>query len=92
MRVNPDNRQFTPVKPLPHRFRCARNGADGNGVVAAEGEHEPAVAGVLVHLLAQGTVDGADGTGPLHVAVVGVVGVEVVVVGMYLAVVGDGVV
>ena len=58
-------------------------------MVAAQGEYETALASVLVDLGAEGTIDCADGAGPLHVAVVRVVRVEVVVVGVDLAVIGD---
>lgn len=93
VRIHPDNCHLAPAaEALPDRFRGAGDGADSNGVVAAEGQNQSALTGVVVDLRAQGAVDGADGPGPFHIAVVGVVGVEVVVVRMDLAVVCDVVV
>ena len=93
VRVDPDDGHLAlAAEAFADRFRRARDRADGDRVVAAEGEDEPALARVLVDLGAECAVDGADGAGPLHVAVVWVVRVEVVVVRVDLAVVGDVVV
>ena len=69
VRVHPDHRHL-PAQPLPDGPRRARDGPDGDGMVPAQRQHQPAVLGVLVHLVGQLLGDGADGERVFHVAVV----------------------
>ena len=75
MRIHPNHRHI-PVQSCLYRAARAGDRADGDGVVAAEGEHESAGRGVRVHLLGQRFGDGGYGARVLHPAVRGVVGRE----------------
>ena len=79
MGVDPDDPHLT-AQPLANRLGRTGDGADGDGVVAAQGEHELAVLGVVVDLRAQALGDGTDGARLLHVAVVRVLGGNVLLV------------
>lgn len=70
--VDPDDSDFA-VKSLTDSLRGATHGADGDGVVAAQGQHKAALAGVAVDLVGNAAGDGRDGLGVLHAAVRGVV-------------------
>lgn len=71
VRVNPDDGDFA-TQPLTHGFCSAGNGADGDGMIAAECEDEAPLSCVLVDLAAQLLCDGADCSWLLHAPVVGV--------------------
>ena len=73
MRVHPNHRHF-PAQSFLDGSRRARDGADRDGVIAAQRQHQPAVLRVLVHLVGKLLGDGADGERVLHVAVVWVGG------------------
>ena len=73
MRVDPNDGNVS-AEPLADGFGGTGNGANGDGVVAAERQHELAVAGVLVHLVADFARHSAGELGALHAAVVWVVG------------------
>lgn len=68
VRIDPDHGDF-PTQALAQRFRTAADGADGDAVVAAQGEDQAALGGVLVDLLGDAVRDGRDGLGVLHAAV-----------------------
>lgn len=81
--VDPNDRDLA-AEALADGPRGAADGADGDAVVAAEGEDEAAEGGVLVDLVGDAAGDGGDGLGVLHAAVGGIgagggheVGVEV---------------
>ncbi len=87
VRIHPNDSHLPPTEPFSDGPRRARDRADGDAVVAAEGEDASPLLGVLVDLLAELARHGADGARTLHVAVVGVgfgddgrVGVDGVVV------------
>ena len=69
VRVDPDDGHVA-AEALADGFSGAADGADGDAVVAAEGEDEAAFFGVVVDLLTESFCDGADGSGLLHAAVV----------------------
>jgi len=69
VRVDPDDGHVA-AEALADGLGGAADGADCDAVVAAEGEDEAALFGVVVDLLAEGLSDGADGSGLLHTAVV----------------------
>lgn len=71
--VDPDDGNLA-VEALAGGLGGAGNGADGDGVVAAEAEGEAALGGVGVGGLGNLAVDGRDEEGVLHAAVVGVGG------------------
>ena len=52
VRIHPNHRHLPP-KALFYRARGPSNGANGDGVVAAKGEDEAAVAGVRVDLFGE---------------------------------------
>lgn len=70
--VDPNDGDFA-VKSLADGLRGATHGADSDGVVAAQGQHKAALAGVAVDLVGNAAGDGRDGLGVLHAAVWGVV-------------------
>lgn len=90
MRIHPHNRHLT-AQPFANGARGAGDGADGDGVVAAEGEDEAALGGVGVDLGAEAVCDGGDGDGVFHVAVGGVGGGSEGGVGVDCVVVVEGV-
>ena len=80
MRIDPHNSHLT-TQPLPNRLRSPGYRAHGNRVVATKREHHATFSRVLVDLLAELLVRGADGDGFLHASVVWVRrGQEVIVV------------
>lgn len=90
VRIHPNNRHLA-AQALADGATGARDGADGDGVVAAEGEDEAARGGVLVDLVGEGLRDGGDGARVLHRAVRGVGGGEEGGVGVHGVVVVQGV-
>lgn len=70
--VDPNDSHFA-VKSLTNGLRGATHGADGDGVVATQGKHKTALAGVAVDLVGNSAGDGRNGLGVLHAAVRGVV-------------------
>lgn len=68
MSIHPHDSDFA-TQALADGERGAGDGADGDGVVAAEGEHEAALGGVGVDLGAEMFGDGGHGDGVFHVAV-----------------------
>lgn len=86
--VHPDHRNVPP-QTFTGGLGGSRDGPHGDGVVAAEGQHEAAFAGVGVDLTAELLGHGGDGAGFLHVAVVRVGGWDEVGVGMDFVVVED---
>lgn len=77
--VNPNDGHFA-AESLADCLCCAGDGADGDGVVAAQSEYELSVLGVVVDLGAELFGHGADGAGLLHAPVVGVFGGDVILV------------
>lgn len=71
VRIHPDDGHVA-AQALADGAAGAGDGADGDGVVAAEGEDEAARGGVLVDLVGEGLGDGGDGARVLHRAVRGV--------------------
>lgn len=69
--VDPDDGNLA-AEALARSLGRARDGANGNAVVTAEGEGKTALARLLVGLLGDGLVDSGDGLGVLHAAVVGI--------------------
>lgn len=69
VRIDPDHSDL-PTQSLADGLGRPRNGPDGDRVVTTEGEGEPALLGVVVHLLAQLARDGAHGAGLLHASMV----------------------
>ena len=66
--INPNDGDLT-VKSLAYGFGGAADRADGNRVVAAQGQHEATLAGMAVDLVGNTAGDGRDGLGVLHAAV-----------------------
>lgn len=81
MRIHPNQRHL-PTQSLFDGPRGAGDGADGDGVVPAEGKYETALGGVRVDLSADLARYGGDGEGVFHVSVGGVGGGEEGVVGV----------
>lgn len=79
VRINPDDGNFA-VQTLTSSLGGAGNGANGNAVVAAEGQREAALGRVLVCLGRNLSVDGRHKARVLHAAVVRVGGGRQVVV------------
>lgn len=77
--INPDDGHLA-TQSLANRLGRAGDGADGDGVVAAQGEHELAVLGVVVDLRAEALGHGTDSAGLLHVAVIRVLSRDVLLV------------
>lgn len=71
MSIHPDNRHLL-AQPLADGLRRAGHGADGDGMIAAQREHEPPLPRVRVHLLADALRHRADREGALHVAILGI--------------------
>ena len=88
MCVDPDDGDFA-SQALADCPCCAGNGANSDGVVAAEGQDELSRLCVVVDLFADFLCNGASKFRPLHAAVVGVVGWQHLRVVVYLAVEGD---
>lgn len=57
------------VESLANGFCGTANGADSDRVIAAQGQHEAALASVAVDLVCDSAGDGGDGLGVLHAAV-----------------------
>lgn len=91
MRIHPNNSHFA-SQPFANGARSAGDGADGDGVVAAEGEDETALGGLFVDLGGYLLGDGGDAEGVFHVAVGGVGGGDEGFVGVDYGVVVQGVV
>lgn len=68
MGVDPNDGDLA-VESLANGFCGAADGTNGDGVVAAQGQHEAALAGVAVDLVCNAAGDGGDGLGVLHAAV-----------------------
>lgn len=68
MGVDPNDGDLA-VEPLANCFCGAADGSHGDGVVAAQGQHEAALASVVVDLVCDAAGDGGDGLGVLHAAV-----------------------
>lgn len=66
--VDPDDGDLA-AEALADGAGAAADGADGDAVVAAEGEDQAALGGVGVDLLGDAAGDGRDGLGVLHAAV-----------------------
>lgn len=79
MGIDPDDGHLA-AQSLADRLGCTGDGTDGDGVVAAQGEHELAVLGVVVDLRAEALSHGADGARLLHVAVVWVLSGDILLV------------
>lgn len=77
--IDPDDGHLA-AQSLANSLSCAGDGTDGDGVVAAQGEHELAVLGVVVDLRAEALCDGAYGARLLHVAVVRVLSGDILLV------------
>lgn len=73
MCVDPDDRHLPP-QPLADRSGRASNGADSDGVVAPQGQHAPALSGMLVHLLADSAGHHAHRARAFHVSIIRIVG------------------
>lgn len=71
VRVDPDDANLA-AQTLAQRARGAANRADGDAVVSAEGQHEAALRGVVVHLVCDAARHGGHGARVLHAAVGGV--------------------
>lgn len=67
VRVHPDDGHL-PTEPLAHGLGGTGDGADGDGVVAAQGQDHSSLPGVCVDLVAETLGDAAHGLGVLHVS------------------------
>lgn len=72
MGVDPDHSHLA-AQTLADSFGGPGDGANGDGMVTAEGEDHLAILGVLVDLLAQFFRHGARGTGLFHASMIEVV-------------------
>lgn len=88
MGIDPDDAEVL-AGSLPGGAGGAPDGADGDGVVAAEGEGEAAVLGFRVDLLRDAVGDGRDGEGTEHVVDWGVGGRDQVGVVVHLSIVAN---
>lgn len=83
--IDPDDGNLA-AEALTGSLGGAGDGANGNGVVAAESEGEAAGDGLFVGLLGDGLVDSRDSAGVLHAAVVLIVGNSELLVVLHLGV------
>lgn len=86
--IDPDDGHLT-AQTLANCAGSTGDSADGDGVVAAEGEHELALFGVVVDLRTETLRHGADSARLLHASVVGVLGGDIVLVVVDCVVVVD---
>lgn len=77
--IDPDDGHLA-TQSLANGLGSAGDGTDSDGVVAAQGEHELAILGVVVDLRAEALSDGADSARLLHVPVVWVLSRDVLLV------------
>lgn len=82
VRIDPDDGHL-PTQPLPDGLRRPADRADGNGMVAAEGEHEAALLGVRVDLFRELLRHGRDRERVFHPADIRIRGGDELFVGVH---------